>query len=87
MRGIHLSSVVKNVRQFVSQASMPLKMPAQARKLLLPSLDWTRPKDPPMSLGHASILANLKKHQVPVVSKAGLLIMSLFLRMPSSNLF
>lgn len=34
------------------------------RKLLLISLDWTRPKDPPLSLGHASILANLVKHQI-----------------------
>jgi radical SAM superfamily enzyme YgiQ (UPF0313 family) len=40
------------------------------RRLLLIALDWTRPKDPPLSLGHASILANLKKHQVEVVEKS-----------------
>jgi len=40
------------------------------RRLLLIALDWTRPKDPPLSLGHASILANLKKHQIEVVEKS-----------------
>jgi radical SAM superfamily enzyme YgiQ (UPF0313 family) len=29
------------------------------RKLILVALDWTRPKDPPLSLGHASIYTNL----------------------------
>lgn len=36
------------------------------RKLLLVSLDWTRPKDPPLSLGHASILTHLKNKNVNV---------------------
>ncbi|MCE3233183.1 MAG: radical domain protein [Rickettsiaceae bacterium] len=40
----------------------------RGRKLLLTALDWTRPKDPPLSLGHASILANLNQHQIPVKS-------------------
>lgn len=40
------------------------------RRLILISLDWTRPKDPPLSLGHASILANLRRHQVDVVEKS-----------------
>ena len=30
------------------------------RRLALVSLDWTRAKDPPLSLGHASILATLQ---------------------------
>jgi radical SAM superfamily enzyme YgiQ (UPF0313 family) len=30
------------------------------------SLDWTRPKDPPLSLGHASIVANLRAHHLDV---------------------
>lgn len=38
-----------------------------SRKLILTSLDWTRPKDPPLSLGHASILSNLIKHSVNVI--------------------
>lgn len=33
---------------------------APSRRLVLGSLDWTRPKDPPLSLGHASILASLQ---------------------------
>src|SRR3990167_9367213 len=41
-----------------------------ARKLVLLSLDWTRPKDPPLSLGHASILANLKRHNLPVMARS-----------------
>lgn len=42
----------------------------QQRSLILISLDWTRPKDPPLALGHASILANLWQKNVPVVEKA-----------------
>jgi hypothetical protein len=38
------------------------------RKLILASLDWTRPKDPAISLGQASILANLRRHNIPVHS-------------------
>ena len=38
-------------------------MQAAVRRVLLVSLDWSRPKDPPVSLGTASILANLSKHQ------------------------
>lgn len=38
--------------------------------LLLISLDWTKPKDPPMSLGHASILANLHHKKIAVKEKA-----------------
>eukprot|EP01036_Dinobryon_divergens_P036631 gene36631-47745_t len=30
------------------------------------SLDWARPKDPPLSLGHASILANLYANKINV---------------------
>lgn len=41
-----------------------------SRSLLLLSLDWTRPKDPPLSLGHASILANLLKYEIDVIDKS-----------------
>lgn len=40
------------------------------RRLLLASLDWIRKKDPPLSLGHASIVANFKKHQSPITHQA-----------------
>lgn len=40
------------------------------RRLSLISLDWARPKDPPLSLGHASILATLKERNVEVEAKA-----------------
>ncbi len=40
------------------------------RKLLLLALDWTRKKDPPISLGQASILANLLKYGVNVQSQS-----------------
>lgn len=40
------------------------------RKLILIALDWTRPKDPPLSLGHASILANLREKGIIVVEKS-----------------
>lgn len=41
-----------------------------SRRLLLLSFDWTRPKDPPMSLGQASILAKLQQESVPVIAKS-----------------
>ncbi len=37
-------------------------------RLILIALDWTRPKDPPISLGQASIVAHAKQAGVPVVS-------------------
>lgn len=40
------------------------------RRLLLLALDWVRPKDPPISLGHASIQANLRKHNIDVISQS-----------------
>lgn len=40
------------------------------RKLILASLDWTRPKDPAMSLGQGSILTNLRRHNIPVIAKS-----------------
>src|SRR5690606_34482665 len=46
------------------------KMVRQYRNLLLVALDWTRPKDPPLSLGQASILANIKKYDMNVVDKS-----------------
>ena len=36
------------------------------RKLILLAMDWTRAKDPPLSLGHASILTNLRLNGVNV---------------------
>jgi radical SAM superfamily enzyme YgiQ (UPF0313 family) len=36
----------------------------------LVSLDWTRPKDPPLSLGHASILANLRHSNIDSEEKS-----------------
>jgi radical SAM superfamily enzyme YgiQ (UPF0313 family) len=36
------------------------------KKVLLVSLDWFRPKDPPVSLGTASIATNLLKHNIDV---------------------
>lgn len=45
------------------------KSPYQKR-LLLAALDWTRPKDPPMSLGQASILATLRQHNINVIAKS-----------------
>lgn len=41
-----------------------------AKQLLIISLDWTRPKDPPSSLGHASILALLKQENIAVIEKS-----------------
>ena len=38
------------------------------RRLLLLALDWVRPKDPLISLGYASIQANLRKHDINVIS-------------------
>lgn len=40
------------------------------RHLKIISLDWTRPKDPPLSLGHASIVANLLAHSVDVKERS-----------------
>lgn len=37
---------------------------------MLIALDYTRDKDPPMSLGHASILANLRKNNIPVIAQS-----------------
>jgi radical SAM superfamily enzyme YgiQ (UPF0313 family) len=42
----------------------------QKRAPIVLSLDWTRPKDPPLSLGHASIIANLNKREVPHIHQA-----------------
>lgn len=42
----------------------------QASHLILVALDWTRPKDPPLSLGHASILTDLRKHNLNVTEKS-----------------
>jgi radical SAM superfamily enzyme len=43
---------------------------APKRRLILVSLDWTRSKDPPLSLGHASILANVEKHGVETLPRS-----------------
>lgn len=41
-----------------------------SKNLIMISLDWTRPKDPPLSLGHASILANLYANKINVTAKS-----------------
>jgi radical SAM superfamily enzyme YgiQ (UPF0313 family) len=56
--------VCKN--NFVTKANLL----SRKRKIILASLDWTRPKDPPISLGHASIWAKLLSHDIKVVSTA-----------------
>jgi radical SAM superfamily enzyme YgiQ (UPF0313 family) len=55
--------------------SLPRRTFSQARsfatkKLLLLSLDWKRPKDPPMSLGQASLFSHLKENNIPVLAKS-----------------
>ena len=42
----------------------------QRRRLLLLSFDWTRPKDPPISLAQASLLAKLNEANLPVIPQA-----------------
>lgn len=51
---------------------LPKNLPTMKhkKKLLLLSLDWTRPKDPPISLGQASIVAKLNQDNISVVHKA-----------------
>ena len=39
-------------------------------RLILAALDWTRPKDPPMSLGLASILANVERFGFNVIHRS-----------------
>jgi len=46
------------------------KLHSARKKLLLLSLDWTRPKDPPMSLGQASIVAKLRQEKIPVIPQS-----------------
>lgn len=41
-----------------------------SRRLLLIALDWTRPEDPPLSHGHASILTNLLQHKLDVIERS-----------------
>ncbi len=43
---------------------------AVQRRVVLCALGWTRPKDPPFSLGHANILANLQKNNVEVIPRS-----------------
>ncbi len=38
------------------------------RRVALVSFDWHRPKDPPLSLGHASIQTHLRQHNIQVKS-------------------
>jgi len=39
-------------------------------RIILLSLDYTRPKDPPQSVGHATILANLIHHEIATVERS-----------------
>jgi radical SAM superfamily enzyme YgiQ (UPF0313 family) len=43
---------------------------SKAKQIISIALDWTRPKDPPISLGQAAIVANLKHHEIPFVQGA-----------------
>lgn len=49
---------------------LPEKHSPPKNKIISVALDWTRPKDPPLSLGQASILAALKHHNIPHTAKA-----------------
>lgn len=53
--------IKKNSFSFFCFSSLRNKQEIKNIKII--SLDWTRPKDPPLSLGHASIVANLKLYQ------------------------
>jgi radical SAM superfamily enzyme YgiQ (UPF0313 family) len=46
------------------------KLLHDSRKLLFGVLDWTRPKDPPLSLGAASIISTLQNNNLCVESKS-----------------
>lgn len=41
-----------------------------SKKIILIALDWIRPKDPPLSLGHSSIVATLRSAGVTCVEKS-----------------
>ena len=43
------------------------RLPAEviSRRLIMAVLDWTRPKDPPLSLGATSIIASLNHNNIP----------------------
>ena len=58
------------VEVFLRRLSHTVRPPRKKQKLLLLSFDWTRPKDPPLSLGQASLLAKLNQEKVPVVHNA-----------------
>jgi len=49
-----------------STNKIPMLNRIQFKKVLQLSLDWCRPKDPPISLGAASIISHLRKHKVDV---------------------
>lgn len=46
---------------------LPMLSRIQFKKVFQLSLDWCRPKDPPISLGAASIVSHLRNHNVEVV--------------------
>lgn len=61
---IHPSSKSNPIRLFSESPRKPYK------KLMLLAMDWKRQKDPPISLSQASILANLKRHNINVIHKS-----------------
>lgn len=58
------------MRRFFSQAARGNQLSQSNKELLLLSLDWTRKKDPPMSLGQASLVAKLRGENIPVRAKS-----------------
>jgi len=52
------------------RGSRSAELRRQQKRLLLLALDWTRPKDPPMSLGQASILAKLRQDNISVLHRS-----------------
>ena len=51
-----------------SASKIPMLNKIRFKKILQLSLDWCRPKDPPISLGAASIVSHLRSHNVDVSS-------------------
>lgn len=60
----------RSTRQARQKRSIAMDHRRPIRTLVLPSMNWTRSKDPSISLGPASILAALRAEQIPVIHKA-----------------
>ncbi len=62
--------MVEIMLPFLKNFIIGAPLSGQVRKLIYLGLDWTRTKDPPISLAQASILANLFRHKIPVLPMA-----------------